>query len=132
MPLEPPGDRPPSRLESAALWAGLIALDSLAQLLFKSAAIHLPPPQFSAQWLSMVAQSVRFWAATLSLLLTFGIWMLVLRRSRLSIAFPVTALTFIGVIGGSRLLFGELIEPIQYAGMALIVGGVALLRAVES
>ena len=124
--------RPHSRLESAALWAGLIVADSAAQLLFKSAAMYLPEPQATLPWLLMVAQSARFWAAVACLIVTFGLWMLVLRRAKLSLAFPVTALTFVGVIGGSMWLFNEAIAPLQYAGIALIVVGVALLRPLDS
>jgi multidrug transporter EmrE-like cation transporter len=80
----------------------------------------------------MVAQSWRAWSAVACLLLTFGFWMLVLRRAKLSQAFPVTALTFIGVLGGSSWFFGETIAPIQYAGIALIVAGVAVLKPLDT
>ena len=49
MPLDQHGDRPNSRFELVALWAILIALDTSAQLLFKSAAVRLPPPEVSLQ-----------------------------------------------------------------------------------
>ena len=76
----------------------------------------------------MIAQSAVFWLAALSLALTFPIWMLILRRSQLNLAFPATALTYVGVIGGSQLVFGESINAVQYAGIVLIVVGVTLLR----
>ena len=123
--------RPHSRLESALLWAGLIVADSAAQLLFKSAAQRLPEPDATLPWLLMVAQSPWFWAAVACLVVTFGLWMLVLRRAKLSLVFPITALTFVGVIGGSMFLFNEAISPLQYAGIALIVVGVALLRPLD-
>lgn len=106
----------------------MIGLDAMAQLLFKSAAQSLGEPEFSWHWLSMVAQSWAFWAAATSLALTFPAWMLILRTSQLNLAFPATALTFVGVIGGSQWLFGESISPIQYAGITLIVVGVAIMR----
>ena len=127
MPLDQHGDRPNSRVELVALWAILIGLDASAQLLFKSAAVRLPPPEVSLQWLFLAAQSPRFWAAALCLAMTFLIWMLILRQSRLGLSFAATALTFVGVIGGSLLVFGEAISAIQYAGIGLIVVGVALL-----
>jgi multidrug transporter EmrE-like cation transporter len=110
------------------LWAGLIAFDTTAQLLFKSAALGMPQPEASLRWLRGVAESTTFWVGALSLALTFMIWMLILRGSQLTLVFPATALTYVGVIGGSRWIFGESIEPLQYAGIALIVVGVALLR----
>lgn len=127
MPLEEQRDRPNSHLQLLALWAAMIALDSSAQLLFKSAAVRLAPPELSLQWLDMVAHSPHFWAAALCLALSFPVWMLILRRSRLAVSFAATALTFVGVIGGSLLVFDESIHSVQYAGIALIVVGVALL-----
>ena len=117
-----------ARINVILLWAALIGLDTMAQLLFKSAAQGLDHPEVSWQWLQTVAQSMFFWAAVLALALTFPIWMLILRNSQLNLAFPATALTYVGVIGGSQLLFGESIAPLQYAGIVMIVVGVAFLR----
>ena len=121
-----------SRLSLALLWGGLVVFDSAAQLFFKSAAVRLAEPAMNLAWIVMVAQSWRVWAAVASLLLTFGLWMLILRRARLSTAFPVTALTFIGVVAGSWWLFGESIGPLQYVGIALIVAGVAALKPLDA
>ena len=117
-----------SRIDVILLWVALIGLDTTAQLLFKLAAQNLGYPEVSWRWLHMIAQSAVFWLAALLLTLTFPIWMLILRRSQLNLAFPATALTYVGVIGGSQLLFGESINAVQYAGIVLIVVGVALLR----
>lgn len=119
------------RISLALLWTSLVVCDCAAQLLFKSAAVHLPQPTLALIWVAMVAQSWRVWMAVGCLLLTFGIWMLILRESKLSKAFPVTALTVVGVIAGSSLFFGETIDAIQYAGIALIVVGVALLSPLD-
>jgi multidrug transporter EmrE-like cation transporter len=121
-----------SRLRLALLWAGFVVSDSAAQLLFKSAAIRLAEPTPTLAWVAMVAQSWHVWTAVACLLVTFGLWMLVLRRARLSTAFPVTALTFVGVVGGSWWFFGETIAPIQYVGIALIVAGVAALKPLDA
>jgi len=131
MPLDRRRDRPNSLLHTVALWVALIALDTSAQLLFKSAAARLTPSEPSFQWVQMVAQSPHFWAAVVCLLMTFLVWMLILRRSRLGLSFAATALTFVGVIGGSQLVFGESITAIQYAGIVLIVVGVALLGRLD-
>ena len=131
MSLDQRRDRADSLLHLVALWVAFIALDTSAQLLFKSAAVRLPPAELSFQWLDLLAHSLRFWAAALCLAMTFAIWMLILRRSRLGLSFATTALTFVGVIGGSQLVFGESVSSIQYAGIALIVVGVALLGRVD-
>jgi multidrug transporter EmrE-like cation transporter len=121
-----------SRLSLALIWAGLVVCDSAAQLLFKSAAVRLAEPAPTLAWVAMVAQSWRVWSAVACLILTFGLWMLVLRRAKLSTAFPVTALTFVGVVGGSWWFFGEMIAPVQYAGIALIVAGVAAIKPLDA
>ena len=131
MPLDRRRDRPNSLLHTLALWAALIALDTSAQLLFKSAAVRLTPSEPSFHWLQTVTESLPFWAAVICLLMTFLVWMLILRRSRLGLSFAATALTFVGVIGGSQLVFGESISVTQYAGIILIVVGVALLGRLD-
>jgi len=80
----------------------------------------------------MVAQSWRTWLAIACLILTFGLWMLVLRRAKLSTAFPVTAFTLVGIVAGSWWLFGETISPVQYAGIAFIIAGVSALKPLNA
>lgn len=128
----PSPPRSGSRLALALLWAGLVACDSAAQLLFKAAALRLASPEPTLAWVAMVAQSWLVWSAVACLVLTFGLWMTILRRAKLSTAFPITALTFIGVVGGSWWFFGESIAPLQYAGIALIVAGVAALKPLDA
>lgn len=113
------------------MWSALVAADSAAQLLFKAAALALEPPAVDAAWLAMVAQSPRVWLAVGFLLLTFGLWMLVLRRHAISSAFPVTSLTIVAVAACSVPAFGETLGPVRLAGIALIVAGVAMLRPAD-
>ena len=105
-----------------------MAADTGAQLLFKDAARRLDEPRLAPEWIAMVAQSPRVWLAVACLLVTFGLWMLILRGARLSSAFPVTSLSIVCVVVASRILFDESITLVQYGGIALIVAGVALLR----
>src|SRR5450432_4405203 len=88
MPFEQKDRLMPSRFGVALLWAALIGLDTAAQLLFKFAAQGLGQPDFSWRWLHLVAQSPGFWAATIAISLTFPIWMVILRSSQISLAFP--------------------------------------------
>ncbi len=122
----------PSRLARFAQWSGLVVADIAAQLLFKQAAVSLPPPEASAAWVAIVAQTPLVWAAVACLFVAFGFWMGILRRASLATAFPVTALAFAGVIAGSWLLFGETVTIAQGAGIALIVAGVALLKPLDA
>lgn len=111
------------------MWMALVSADTAAQLLFKAAAARLGEPRSASEWIAMVAQSPDVWLALLCLLLTFGCWMLILRRAPISSAYPVTSLSIVCVVVASRIVFGDQISPMQYAGVALIVSGVALLGA---
>lgn len=109
----------------------MIACDAAAQLAFKSAALRLPQPEPSLHWALMVAQSPRAALALALLALTFGFWMLILRRSKLSSAFPVTALAIVCVVVVSHWIFDEPVAAFHSIGIALIVVGVALLKPLD-
>lgn len=112
----------------AILWVCFLLTDGAAQILFKNAAAHLPDPSISLEWLYATATSPRIWAALACLALTFGSWLMILRRGPLATTFPMTAATYILVVAASQILYGETIAPVQYLGIALIVVGVALMR----
>lgn len=112
----------------AILWVFFVAADGAAQILLKNAAAHLPAPSLSFDWFYATAVSPRIWAALACLGLTFGSWMMILRRAPLATTFPMTAATYIVVVAASQILYGETIAPVQYLGIALIVVGVALMR----
>jgi drug/metabolite transporter (DMT)-like permease len=54
-------------------------------------------------------------------------WALALEKAGLGFAYPFMALSFVVVPVASRFLFGEPIVLLQAAGMAFILGGVALI-----
>lgn len=54
-------------------------------------------------------------------------WMLALTRLPLSVAYPWTSLTFVGVIISSACLFGEPLRPLNLVGMGLLAAGIGLL-----
>ena len=54
-------------------------------------------------------------------------WLWVLSRAPLSFAYPSLALTFPLVVGVSAFLFSELILPLRWVGVGMIVLGVFLL-----
>lgn len=59
--------------------------------------------------------------------ISFILWLLVLSKMKLSIAYPITSLNFVLAIVVSYFLFGERISPIQYTGIFFIVIGVIAL-----
>ncbi|MDB5972570.1 MAG: transporter [Hydrocarboniphaga sp.] len=110
------------------LWIILIASETTLQLLLKSAGTALGDPSASIAWLGLVLHTPAALAAAACYIGTFASWMLILRRSELSLAFPATAITYVSVLLGSHWVFAEPIEISRYLGVAMIVGGVSLLR----
>ena len=117
-----------AELRTILLWAAMIGLDTIAQLLFKSSAEHAGGTADWLDWSQAIARSPTFWGGAFALATTLPLWMLILRTAQVNLAFPATALTYIGVIAGSRWLFDEPIHWIQFCGIALIIVGIGLMR----
>jgi multidrug transporter EmrE-like cation transporter len=54
-------------------------------------------------------------------------WIFALRIVKLSIAYPLTSLNYVGILFGSYYFFDEKITPIRIMGVALIFLGVLLV-----
>ena len=78
-----------------------------------------------------VARNPGILAAIACYIGAFFVWMLILRRSSLSLAFPLSSLVFVVVLLGSWLGLGEHISPLHWVGVAVIIGGIALLAEGE-
>ncbi|HET7561534.1 MAG TPA: EamA family transporter [Rhodanobacteraceae bacterium] len=59
--------------------------------------------------------------------LEFVLWFAALSRTRLSVAFPFTALGYAGVVLASRYILGERISVRRWIGIGTIVVGVVLV-----
>ena len=57
----------------------------------------------------------------------FVLWFAALSRTELSIAFPFTALGYVGVVLASRYILNENVSRRRWIGIATIVVGVALI-----
>ena len=119
------------RLGTLVLWALLIATESAGQLFTKVAGDQLGQMDFNWQWLTQVARNPGILAAIASYLGAFFVWMLILRRSSLSLACPLSSLVFVAVLLGSWLGLGEHISVLHWVGVAVIVAGIALLAEGE-
>lgn len=99
-----------------------VMLNATGQLLFKAARVAQP----DASVLHLFLQP-RAWAG----LIVYGVssicWLWVLARAQLSLAYPILSLTFPIVLGLSALLFAEVISPLRWLGVSVIVLGVSLL-----
>ena len=119
------------RLGTLVLWALLILTESGGQLFTKVAGDQLGQMDFNWQWLAAVAVNPGILAAIACYIGAFFVWMLILRRSSLSLAFPLSSLVFVVVLLGSWLGLGEHISFLHWVGVVVIVGGIALLAEGE-
>ena len=99
-----------------------VALNAIGQLLFKAA--RAAQPDASVLRLFLHPET---WYGFLIYGLSAICWLWVLARTQLSLAYPILSLTFPIVLGLSAFLFGEVISPLRWAGVGVIVLGVSLL-----
>jgi multidrug transporter EmrE-like cation transporter len=119
------------RLGTIVLWALLIGFESAGQIATKVGGDQLGQMDFNLKWLMAVAVNPGVWLAIACYIGAFFVWMLILRRSSLSLAFPLSSLVFVGVLLGSWLGLGEQISVLHWVGVAVIMGGIALLAEGE-
>lgn len=104
----------------AALIAS-IGLGTIGQLMLKSAALH------SVSGPLGLGTAVRTVLALGVYSLGIANWIVALRDVKLSVAYPVSSLNYVGILAGSAWLFGERIGMMRLSGVLLIVAGVMLV-----
>lgn len=67
------------------------------------------------------------WLAVLCLGLGLLVWLLVLQRLEVSVAYPMLSLNFVLITLTGRYLFKESVDTRHWLGIGLILAGVALL-----
>jgi undecaprenyl phosphate-alpha-L-ara4N flippase subunit ArnE len=67
------------------------------------------------------------WLALVSLGAGLLVWLLVLQRLEVSIAYPMLSLNFVLITLIARFIFREPIDRRHWLGVALVIGGVVLL-----
>ncbi|MDE1166652.1 MAG: 4-amino-4-deoxy-L-arabinose-phosphoundecaprenol flippase subunit ArnE [Pseudomonas sp.] len=67
------------------------------------------------------------WAALACLGLGLLLWLLVLQRLEVGIAYPMLSLNFVLVTLVSRFVFKEVVDARHWLGVAVVMGGVVLL-----
>jgi drug/metabolite transporter (DMT)-like permease len=97
-------------------------LNATGQIFFKAArAAHSGASLFS------LFTHIETWAGLVVYGLSSVCWLWVLSRAPLSFAYPILSLTFPIVVGASAILFSELIPPLRWVGVGMIMVGVSLL-----
>ncbi|MFJ5295236.1 EamA family transporter [Pseudomonas sp. NPDC088368] len=119
------------RAATIGLWCLLIGTESAAQIALKLGGDGLAAMPFGLDWLRAALTNVAVLAAVGCYVGSFLSWMLILRRSSLSLAFPLSSLVFVVVLLGSWLGLGEDISALHWLGVWVIIGGIALLAEGE-
>jgi multidrug transporter EmrE-like cation transporter len=108
-------------------WLLLIAFETGSQLSLKAGSAGLAGETLQWIWFVDAAARPLIWLGVVCYIASFVMWMTILSRLPLGVAFPASAMVFIVVIVASYLIFGEAINLLQFLGFALILGGVLLL-----
>jgi drug/metabolite transporter (DMT)-like permease len=116
-----------SRATVLSSWVVLLALGALCQIALKYAGLDTGPFDFSPRAFAAAAASAWLWAAVACYVGEFLAWMVILRHSSLSSAFPTGAIVLIVLMAASRWLFDEPMGWPKVVGSAMIVAGVLLL-----
>lgn len=103
----------------------------ISQLLFKRGMVALGGINFSlTNLLTLVINVIRNPFLLTGLFfygISFLLWLIVISKVKLSIAYPLTSLNFVLVILASYFFFGEKLSIAQYVSIALIIVGILAL-----
>lgn len=108
-------------------WLLLIAFETGSQLALKAGSAGLGGETLHWAWFADAAARPLIWLGVFCYIAAFVMWMTILSRLPLGVAFPASAVVFIVVVLASYLVFGEMISAWQLLGMAMILAGVLLL-----
>jgi len=101
------------------------------QFLLKRGMVDIGP--FSINISTIIQQYARMLlnpfvaAGIFSFAVSMLVWLYVLSRVELSIAYPFAALNYVLILAGSHFLFNEAVSPIKMIGVGVIVFGVYLI-----
>jgi len=107
--------------------ASAILLDTVVQILWKSAALSLESGLSLGGTLQAILHRPVFLAVGALMICQLGNWLKVLAHADLSYAQPITSLSYVTVCLGSTLILGEHIDPVQMLGIGCILAGVWLV-----
>lgn len=115
--------------KTLALLLTSIVLGAGGQLLFKHAAriVHAPSQLGIGRWLLEVFTTGSVLAAFACFAVSAVLWLVALRDTPLSVAYPMVALSYIIIFAGSYFLFSEPVTWGKVIGAVLIVAGIIVI-----
>ncbi|MFO8033619.1 MAG: EamA family transporter [Candidatus Bipolaricaulota bacterium] len=108
-----------------AVFSTVLALTQI--FLRRFLVIFLGVPGGLQQRIAVSVRSPYLWVAAVGFIAGAGLWLWLLPRVRLSIAYPMISMSYIAMLVLGHFLEGEPVHWENIAGVLLIVGGVALL-----
>lgn len=114
----------------AAVLAGAL-LGAAGQLFLKAGAMRLG--EISLRWVNVLpfifalVREPRIAAGTLCYALAVGVWVVVLSRVDVSVAYPMVSLGYVVNAAAAHYLFGEKLNRTRVAGIAIILLGIYVL-----
>lgn len=122
--------KPTLWLQPVALaWLLLLGFETLCQVSLKLAGEQSGAFEFTVAAVFNAIRSLWLWTAAGCYLGAFLAWMVILRKSSLSSAFPTSAIVFVAVMIASFLVVGEALSWSKLLGSAIIVCGILMLGA---
>jgi drug/metabolite transporter (DMT)-like permease len=98
--------------------------DTAAQLLMKKGIPHL----FDVS----NPQALLFWIGLAVYISNFFLWMFILSKTDLSVALPLASASYILIPVAAVVFLHELVSPLRWLGLALIVAGIFLISKSKS
>jgi multidrug transporter EmrE-like cation transporter len=133
----PPGDAPATKKEIHArtsrlsplllAWVLLLAVETLGQVSLKFAGTQVGALEPNRHSILTALTTPWLWLGLACYLGQFVIWMRILEKSRLSSAFPTSAIAFVAIMIASWAVFGDPMGWEKILGSAIIVAGILLL-----
>ena len=114
-------------LVTLLLLLGSVACDVTGQVCFKLGVGHAAVDAGAPRLAYRVCHSPWIALGIAVYALEFMLWFAALSRAQLSVAFPFTALGYVGVVLASRYILKERISLRRWAGIGTIVIGVVLV-----
>ena len=128
-----PGDAPAANAAGRRLaplllpWVALLAVETLGQVSLKFAGRQAGALEPNLHSLRAALSTPWLWLGLACYLAQFVIWLRILEKSRLSSAFPTSALVFVTIMLASWGVFGDPMGWEKILGSAVIVAGILLL-----
>lgn len=119
--------RPTVTRKSSLLWLLLVGSETLAQLALKQAAMVSDVDAGASGWLATLVASPWFLLSIFCDIAGFSAWIAILQRHDLSLAIPLSSLSYVTTIAIAFILLHEPVTQHQIAGIVCIGCGILLL-----